>query len=340
MSTTSADSPLVSIIVPAYNGAERIGRTLESLIAQDYPNIEIVVVNDRSRDDTAAVVRRVLETGERKFQIIEHENNRGGAAARNTGLRAAKGDLVIFADQDDLHDTNYISMLANASAESGADITFTGWRSISEKDGPVEERPVKLSRPLDDPEGYVRAWFTRKFDSGIWCLMYRKDFLLANDLYFTEGCEGGVDIEYLVSSLLLSKKTTFVQGMPYIYILHASQTTAVDIKSDRSYELFKDDMNCHARIARFVRTHAKSDDVKKLAKYLYMPETLVKKFTVLSKRGDEKRFFELYERVRRHRTAKKLLLSSFRAFFSSPELAFKSFMVLYFPKLYYRMRSK
>ncbi len=68
--------PLVSIIVPTYNGEKRIAKTLEALIAQDYANLEIIVVDDVSTDNTVSTARRVLESCGRKYLITEREKEK------------------------------------------------------------------------------------------------------------------------------------------------------------------------------------------------------------------------------------------------------------------------
>lgn len=90
-------APLVSVIVPAYNSAKYITETISSLLEQTYPNIEIIVVNDGSQDNTLDV----LKFYQTKIVIIDQLNT-GVSGARNTGIRAAKGDLISFCDSDDL----------------------------------------------------------------------------------------------------------------------------------------------------------------------------------------------------------------------------------------------
>ena len=96
MNLESKTYPLVSAVMPAYNAETTIASSLESLIAQDYPNLEIIVVNDASTDDTENTARRVLEGCGRPFSIITHTKNRGVAAARNTGMDAMKGEFIWY----------------------------------------------------------------------------------------------------------------------------------------------------------------------------------------------------------------------------------------------------
>ena len=89
--------PLVSLVIPAFNGREMIGRTIESVLAQTWPAVEVIVVDDGSTDGTAEAVARFGD----RVRYYRQENS-GTAAARNLGLRHAKGEYFAVLDQDDL----------------------------------------------------------------------------------------------------------------------------------------------------------------------------------------------------------------------------------------------
>src|SRR5947207_692803 len=94
------DEPLVSIVVPTYNRAYCLPRTIDSALAQTYASVEVIVVDDGSKDDTAALVRARYGSDGR-VQMISQQNA-GVAAARNTGMAAARGDYVALLDSDDV----------------------------------------------------------------------------------------------------------------------------------------------------------------------------------------------------------------------------------------------
>jgi glycosyltransferase involved in cell wall biosynthesis len=119
--------PLISIVVPAYNRECLIGPTLASIIAQDYDNLEIIVVDDASSDKTAEVSRNMLESSHMQWRVISHDVNKGVGAARNTGMGEANGEYILFMDSDDLADPDFISTLYGL-AKDGRDVTFCGYR--------------------------------------------------------------------------------------------------------------------------------------------------------------------------------------------------------------------
>ena len=93
----SGGHPLVSVVIPAYNGRELIARTIESILAQTWPAVEVIVVDDGSTDGTSEVVARFGD----RIRFFQQKNS-GCAAARNLGLLHAKGEFVAVLDQDDL----------------------------------------------------------------------------------------------------------------------------------------------------------------------------------------------------------------------------------------------
>jgi glycosyltransferase involved in cell wall biosynthesis len=104
MQTHSAPTPLVSVIIPAYNAAAFLRETLDSALAQSYPNLEIIVVDDGSTDTTP----QLLETYADRIRVL-HQANAGQAAARNHGARESHGELLAFLDSDDLWDADKIA---------------------------------------------------------------------------------------------------------------------------------------------------------------------------------------------------------------------------------------
>jgi glycosyltransferase involved in cell wall biosynthesis len=92
-------SPEVSVIVPVYNRAAMVGRAIESVLGQTFQDLEVIVVDDGSTDDSMAVVRAIADP---RVRLIQHDRNRGIPAARNSGVEAATGRYLAWLDSDDL----------------------------------------------------------------------------------------------------------------------------------------------------------------------------------------------------------------------------------------------
>ena len=94
------NGPAVSVVIPCYNRASLIPRAVASVQAQSFQDLEIILVDDGSTDDTRGVASR-LHDGDSRVRYIAHERNKGEAAARNTGIKAASGEFIAFLDSDD-----------------------------------------------------------------------------------------------------------------------------------------------------------------------------------------------------------------------------------------------
>src|SRR4029077_18109690 len=93
--------PLVSVVIPAYNAAEWVAETIESVLHQTYNDLEVIVVNDGSTDRTVDIAEEILRKGRFPYRIVDQENS-GPSSSRNRGCRTARGTWIQFLDADDL----------------------------------------------------------------------------------------------------------------------------------------------------------------------------------------------------------------------------------------------
>ena len=167
--------PDVSIVIPAYNSGETIGRTLNSLRAQQHARWEAIVVDDGSSDKTADIVAEVAR-GDRRIHLIK-QPNAGAGAARKTGLAHAQGEWIIFLDADDTLSAGHLSRMLRAvrddpGANVGASLYHCGWRR--RREGVLWWSPYP-ARPISDPFGAT----TRGCPFAIHSAMTRRETILA-----------------------------------------------------------------------------------------------------------------------------------------------------------------
>lgn len=327
--------PLVSAVMPAYNAETTIASSLNSIIAQDYPNIEIIVVNDASTDDTENTARRVLEGCGRPFSIITHKTNRGVAAARNTGFDAMKGEFVWFLDADDMAENNLVSTLYTRIKEQPCDLYFCGYKDRFEDGRPDVLVPVKL----DDTKTYngeYLLWlrvFGRLVPDG---LLLRRIFLLETGLRFHEGCSAGEDVEFILKVFCRARQVALVSDCLCIYNHHAGMGSIHENNTkEKRISRYRDNTEAHFRAARYLSEHAPSARTKELADHFLMPQAIIRRLTLCAKMNDRAQF----DAILSDSATRKTLRTSKSFFSQQPEIYLKALALLYFSDIYYRLRS-
>jgi len=123
-------SLLVSVIVPVYNVEKYIDACLDSIRQQSHPNLEILVVEDCSTDRSLKALQPHLL--DERIRLIQHEQNGGLSAARNTGIEVASGDYIMFVDSDDVVDRQLVEACINSAILSGADLVTYGFATFDD----------------------------------------------------------------------------------------------------------------------------------------------------------------------------------------------------------------
>ena len=149
---------LVSVIIPTYNRASVVTRAIKSVMAQDYEPIEVIVVDDASTDDTRRAVDGFRDA---RIRYIARSENRGAAAARNTGIKAARGAFIAFLDSDDEYLEGRLTAQARAfeTLDPAVGLVFVNYREIG------MNRTVRF--PPEVKSGYVQVG--RSFPASIFC---------------------------------------------------------------------------------------------------------------------------------------------------------------------------
>ena len=212
------DKELVSIIIPVYNVEKYIEKCLRSVMFQTYRNIEIIVVNDKTPDNSMDIVRR-LAAEDNRIVIFEHEVNSKQGAARNTGLKACKGEYIIFLDSDDVLTLDAVEILYKAIKKDNSDMVISrmGW-SHHGKIEPVAYIEAKLCayelfhgdnlRDMGNNYMYVGQVCNR---------IHSRKLLLDNNVFFPEGVFWE-DVPFSMQCWLCSSKVTYIRDYTYLRI--------------------------------------------------------------------------------------------------------------------------
>ncbi|MCU0339392.1 MAG: glycosyltransferase family 2 protein [Spirosomaceae bacterium] len=177
MAAEEIDTPVVSVIMPVYNGEKYLKEAIESVLTQTYQSIELIVINDGSADSSEEIIQSY---GERIIYLCQA--NKGVGAARNVGIQAAKGEYIAFLDQDDWYPAERIDFLVKEAKKNDAPVTI-GYSQY------VFETPEARQRwPQVPADG-------RMFVSGLGAGLFKKDVFEEHGP-FVEDLRSGDDLEW------------------------------------------------------------------------------------------------------------------------------------------------
>ena len=168
-----------------------IGRAIESVLAQTFTDFELIVVDDGSTDNGPTVVERF---GDPRVRLIRQDRNRGANAARNEGVRQARGGIIAFLDSDDLFLPNKLQAVVDAfDARPGVGLVLDSFR----KERPGREPTLCRNPDLDARDELIRALFDRRIWKSTSGISVRREAALAAGL-FDEGLNRRQDLDFLL----------------------------------------------------------------------------------------------------------------------------------------------
>ncbi len=209
----------ISVIIPVYNGGKWLAQCIEIMRNQSHKNMEIIVIDDGSADDSLEVAKNY------PVRIIAFEKNRGAAAARNAGIDAATGEYLHFMDVDDLINEEFYERMVAAALEADADVACCG---MVNEPKPHRTTLYTEQRVLTSVEDKMRATNVGRW--GIcWRYLFRVSFLRTHGIRFEEG-RIIEDMPFSLQAIYFANKVVLVPGTVYTYILHE---TSVMHRPDR-----------------------------------------------------------------------------------------------------------
>lgn len=264
------NNPLVSIIVPVYNAQNNVARCLESICGQTYQELEIIVLNDGSTDDSLAICEQ-FRAKDPRIVVVDKENE-GVSCTRNAGLVLAHGDYIQFVDSDDALDPDYTQNLVQAALQHSADLviapywmvippnsTKTGYflETLQTSLGIEPETPKTEVRKYSFlPEGiYSREDYARSlmqqpasFYYGVlWNKLYRRNIIAENQLGFAPEIHWAEDLIFNMCYLEYAQVFVSISTAGYHYIqnpqsLCHTQIGLLDIVENKTqiFQLFKE----------------------------------------------------------------------------------------------------
>lgn len=205
----------VSVIVPVYNVEKFIDKCLNSLVKQSLKEIEIIVVNDGSPDNSQKIIDKYVKKYPEKVQSFIKENG-GQGSARNIGIVKAKGEYISFVDSDDFVEKDMYKKLYNKAKENNYDIVVCGNYNVSE-----DYQNKNIDAFINNYNTDLENIFFGKM--AVWNKIYKRDILIKNKLEFKEKV-WYEDLAFTLKAIMNSNTFAFIDEPLYDYLIREGST--------------------------------------------------------------------------------------------------------------------
>lgn len=232
--------PLISVIIPMYNSEKFISRCLESVLLQDYKNIEIILIDDGSKDDTRIICARYEE----QYSNIKYVymDNSGVSVARNVGLRIANGEYIFFLDSDDYLENDLISFLYNNILENSSDLSICGY--FNEKEGKKKiANNSKEMRVLDRDEAIQMLFDNNEYRGFLWNKLFKKSILINFDINFNGNITICEDLLFVFNYIINCNKIIYNPLPKYNYVFNENSALNNKKYDNKYYEKMLKNLN-------------------------------------------------------------------------------------------------
>ena len=285
------DDNVVSIIVPVYNVEEYLDECLDSIKMQTYKNIEVILVNDGSTDESREICERYCEKDNR-FKLINQENQ-GLSEARNVGVRASTGEYIFFVDSDDVVKVDILEILLSFMAED-VDIVACSY-SHQKEDLQLQKSPNVVFHG-DSYEAIFNCINYGRVNSLAWAKLYRRRIVEAvpflKGLLYEDTYTGIVNLKYI-------RKMIVIDTIGYYYRLRSSSIMRKEFSKknldvfkicDSLYEEFKND-KMFAEISKLIfliiSQHVFYYEIRSTHEYHRIYQNYIKKYANIAKQSSE-----------------------------------------------------
>ena len=212
----------VSLIIPIFNVAGFIERSLLSALNQTYQDIEFILIDDCSIDESMLIVNRTIIQHPRKKDVFiyKHDVNFGQSAARNTGLLKAHGEYIFFMDSDDFITPDCIKLHFETIEQTGADFTVANYKTVGKKS--IHSRPIRFHQKKE--KEVIQSFLKREWGVNSWNKLLKKKLLIENSLVFKNDIQHE-DILWSFQLALCAEKLNTVHEETYFYLIRKNSIT-------------------------------------------------------------------------------------------------------------------
>jgi len=208
----------ISIIVPAYNCEKYIAKCINSLTSQSYSDLEIIVVNNNSRDETPNIVKKLAKE-DKRIKLYDCKKQ-GVSSARNYGIRKATGDYISFVDSDDYCHLEMYQALVDKTESSNLDIVICGIKKINQNG---ETLPKENEKSAYHGQNIVKKYLC--LPAAPFAKIIKTELIKKHNLKFREDISLAEDLVFASELAAYTSKIAFLEEEYYIYCQHEGSIT-------------------------------------------------------------------------------------------------------------------
>lgn len=222
-STKKLTSPKISIVMPLFNDESYLRNTLDSLVKQTLKEFEVIIVDDCSTDHSFEIANEYA-VKDRRFQLIKQKENKGGGAARNTGMKYAKGDYLLFLDSDDFFFEDLLEKSYERIEKTGADICCFNCTYADGKTPKLNFNKQFIPKADVFSHKDIPTKIFEVFNSVPWNKLYRRSFVISTGIKWSETfCSN--DVFFVNSLMVLADKITAIDDVLVKYENRAAENS-------------------------------------------------------------------------------------------------------------------
>ena len=194
------DKALVSIVIPVYNAENYLRECVDSIISQDYKNIEVILIDDGSTDTSS----QICDEYDKKYNRINviHKKNEGVSTARNVGIEESNGKWITFVDADDWIEKDYVSYLYKNGEQNNSEISLTTFpNKVSQENKKYNKLTIDNIQLLSGKDA-AKMMLYYKIVISSWNKMFNRNFLRRNNIKFDETMSYGEGFDFVINSMI------------------------------------------------------------------------------------------------------------------------------------------
>ncbi|MDX8335688.1 glycosyltransferase family 2 protein [Candidatus Cetobacterium colombiensis] len=209
---------MLSVIIPAYNVEKYIKRCIDSVLNQSLKKIEIIIIDDGSKDKTSDICLEIsTKNSNIKYKKVE---NSGCSAARNLGILMSTNKYIAFLDSDDWVDQDMYEEMIKVAEKNDSDIVICGFKKLNEEKKLLSTVKILEKKNKDDYIDCKTEWFSSPCNK-----IYKRDLILKNNIKFLTNVYTGEDMFFNFKSLFFSKKISSINEAYYNYFMNESSVS-------------------------------------------------------------------------------------------------------------------